>query len=75
MIQTPIRGRGRLRRTMYLRLALVVPVLIAAFVLHVSGETLVIMRVARIAIVLAFVAGAWWLRRRRPSHSEPSQAP
>jgi hypothetical protein len=74
MIQTPIRNRGWLQRTIYLRLALVVPVLIAAFVLHVSGETLVIMRVVRIAIVAAFVAGAWWLRRRREA-AEPTQAP
>jgi hypothetical protein len=74
MIQTPIRNRGWLRRTIYLRLALVVPVLIAAFVLHVSGETLVIMRVARIAIVAAFVAGGWWLRRRRQD-AKPTQAP
>jgi hypothetical protein len=50
-----------------------VPLLIAMFVLHVHGEALTIVRIARMGILVAFVAGAWWLRRRREA-AAPTQA-
>jgi hypothetical protein len=50
---------------MYLRLAFLMVILIAAFAFHASGSTLVIMRVARIVLVAVVLAGMGLLRRRR----------
>jgi hypothetical protein len=58
-------GRGRGGRYMYLRVALLAAALIAAFVLHASGETLVIMRIARWVLLAALIVGAGALSRRR----------
>lgn len=54
--------RGRHRKLIYIRLAFLVPVLIAAFVFHISGSTLVIVRIALVAVL---VLAAGWLARHR----------
>lgn len=64
-----------------MRLALIVPLLTATLVLHLSGTDLVILKVARIILLATLVAGLAYLRRRRnqPDHpsggSEPDSPP
>ena len=60
---------------MYIRLAFLVPVLIAAFVFHISGSTLVIVRIARIALVAVLVLAAGWLARRRQREEATGAGP
>jgi hypothetical protein len=48
-----------------MRLAFVVVVLLAVFVFRASGSTLVVLRIARIAVVALVVLGAGWIARRR----------
>lgn len=53
------------RKLMYARLAMLVPLLIATFLFHISGTLLVAVRIARIALFVAIVVVAGWLERRR----------
>jgi hypothetical protein len=46
----PADGRRRMRRLMLIRLAFLVPLLVAVFLLHVSGTALVAVHIARPAI-------------------------
>lgn len=72
-LQTP---RRNLRRLVALRLLLVVPLLIATLVLHLSGTDLVILRIARIVLLAALVGGLALLRgRRRLGESSESDEP
>jgi hypothetical protein len=50
---------------MYIRIAFLVALLVAVFVLHASGSTLQVLRIARIAVVAALVLGGAALARRR----------
>ncbi len=56
--------RGRNRNLIYIRLVFLGLVLIAAFVFHARGSTLVDLRVVGIVVVL-LVVGAGWVTRRR----------
>lgn len=56
--------RGRNRNLLYVRLAFLVVVLIAAIGFHARGSTLVDLRVVGI-VVVAIVFGAGWVARRR----------
>lgn len=56
-------------RYMYIRLAFVIVLLVAVLVLHASGTTLVVLRVARIALVALLVLGGGALARRRGRES------
>jgi len=60
-------GGGRVARG--IRLGLLAALLVAAFVFHASGETLVIVRVVRYALIALIVVGATMLRRRRERRS------
>ncbi len=60
-----------MRRLMLLRFALLVPLLVAVFLLHVSGTDLVIIRIARIALIAALVVIGGWFRARRSRNSDP----
>ena len=59
------RRRARWRLFLYLRIASLVALLVAVFVLHASGSTLVLLHVVRIALIGALVLSAGWARRRR----------
>jgi len=59
------RRRTRWRIFLCLRIASLVALLVAAFVLHASGSTLVLLHVARIALIGALLLSAGWARRRR----------
>ncbi len=52
---------------MYLRLAFLVPLLVAVFLFHVSGTALVAIRIARIVVValVLLIASRFRARRRR----------
>jgi hypothetical protein len=56
--------RNRSGPLFYAYVATLVALLVAVFVLHVSGTTLVIVRVARIILVVAIIAVGAMLRRR-----------
>lgn len=57
--------RRNFRRFVALRLMLVVPLLVATLLLHLSGTDLVILKVARIILVAALFGGLAYLRRRK----------
>lgn len=59
--------RGHLRKFMYLRLAFLVPLLVAVFLFHVSGTALVAIRIARIVVVALVLLIASRFRARRRS--------
>jgi hypothetical protein len=63
-------GRGGARKYLYLRLALLAALLVAVFVLHLSGTALVVMRVARVALVIVVLLVARGLRMRGARRSE-----
>ncbi|MGO9973644.1 MAG: hypothetical protein ACLP01_12750 [Solirubrobacteraceae bacterium] len=50
---------------MLVRLAFLVPLLVAVFLLHVSGTALVVIRIARIVVIGLAVLIATGLRSRR----------
>lgn len=54
-----------IRRFVALRLLLVVPLLVATLLLHLSGTDLVILRIARIMLLAAVLGGLAYLRRRK----------
>lgn len=56
--------RARSRRLMLVQLGFLVPVLVAVSVLHVSGTTLVVIHIVRIAVVLLVVLIAGRIRSR-----------
>lgn len=60
------------RRMMLLRLGLIVPLLAVVFVLHVSGTTLVIVRVVRIVLLLGVivVVRGFGARQRRTAAAD-----
>ncbi len=60
----PMGRRGRNKNLLYVRLAFLAVVLIAAVGFHARGSTLVDLRVVGIAVV-ALVVGAGWVARRR----------
>ena len=58
--------RGRRGRVyLAIRLVLVVAFLVAVFAFHAHGTTLVILQVARVALLAAVLGTAWLARRRR----------
>jgi hypothetical protein len=58
--------RGRRGRVyIAVRLVLVVAFLVAVFAFHAHGTTLVILQVARVALLVAVLGTAWLARRRR----------
>ncbi len=57
--------RGGRRQFLYVRLALLAVVLVAALAFHASGQTLVLVRVARYAVIAVLVLGAGAFQRRR----------
>jgi hypothetical protein len=58
-------GGGRYRMVLVIRVATLVVVLLATFILHVSGTALVELRIARLAIFVALVVGVGWVSRRK----------
>lgn len=52
-------------RYMYIRLGFVAALVVAVLVLHAHGSTLVVLRVARIALIALLVLGGGALMRRR----------
>lgn len=56
---------GRSRKLLLIRLGLLGVLLVATFVFHVSGTTLVELRIARLVLLAALVAGVGWISRRR----------
>ena len=48
-----------------IRVAMLVVLLLATFILHVSGTALVELRIARLAIFVALVVGVGWVSRRK----------
>jgi small-conductance mechanosensitive channel len=61
----PVDRRMRMRRLMLIRLVFLVPLLIAVFVLHVSGTALVAVHIARILVIALAVVIAAGMRSRR----------
>lgn len=71
----PVRAhRRRLRKLLLLRLAFLVPLLVAVFLLHVSGAALVVIRIARIVVIglAVLVAGGLRARRNRAPRDPPA---
>ena len=58
-------GGGRYRMVLVIRVAMLVVLLLATFILHVSGTALVELRIARLAIFVALVVGVGWVSRRK----------
>lgn len=56
---------GRSRRLLAVRVALLVVLLVATYAFHISGTTLVELRIVRLVIFVALVVGVGWLARRR----------
>lgn len=54
-----------MRRRVLIRLALLIPILVAVFILHVSGTTLVIVHIARIVLIASLLLIGGWLRAHR----------
>ena len=54
----------RFNRYLYIRLAFLAALLVAVFVLHAHGSTLVTLRVARIALIALLLLGGGALARR-----------
>jgi hypothetical protein len=64
------RARGRHGKILLAaRLALIAVFLIIVLAFHPHGTALDIVQGARIAILVALVGSAWYLRRRQPSES------
>jgi hypothetical protein len=66
----PADRRARVRRLMLVRLAFLVPLLVAVFALHVSGTALVVIRIVRIVVIglAVLIAGGLRARRARAPH-------
>lgn len=59
-------ARGaRYRTSVLIRVVLLVLLLVATFLFHISDRTQVELRVVRIAIVAAIAIGGWWLAKNR----------
>lgn len=56
---------GRSRKLLLIRFGFLGVLLVATFVFHVSGTTLVELRIARLVLLAALVAGFGWISRRR----------
>ena len=56
-------GGGRYRMVLVIRVAMLVVLLLATFILHVSGTALVELRIARLAIFVALAVGVGWVSR------------
>lgn len=69
-LQSP---RRNMRRFVALRLLLIVPLLIATLVLHLSGTDLVILRIARIILLAALLGGLAYLRGRKRAAEPPDR--
>jgi hypothetical protein len=67
--------RNRSRPLLYVYIATLVALLVAVLVLHVSGTTLAIIRVARIVVIVAIIGVGAMLRRRNarvdPADTQP----
>ena len=66
--------RNRSRRAAYAYLATLVILLVLVFALHVSGTTLVIVRIARIVLLVAILGAGALLRRRNSAATADSAA-
>ncbi|MCL2419342.1 MAG: hypothetical protein FWD04_08620 [Conexibacteraceae bacterium] len=62
---TPILFGGRSRKLMLIRLGFLGVLLVVTFVFHVSGTTLVELRIARLVLLVALVVGFGLVSRRR----------
>jgi len=69
LASTPHRGRF-----VIVQVTLLVALLIATFAFHLSGTTLVELRIARLILVVAVVVGFGWLSRRRGREHPSSQS-
>jgi hypothetical protein len=58
------RDGGRYRMVLVIRVGMLAVLLLATFIFHVSGTALVELRIARLAIFVALVAGVGWVSRR-----------
>ncbi len=65
MLFSLMSGHARSGKLMLLQLGLLGVMLLATFALHVSGTTLVELRIARLVLVAALVVGFGWFSRRR----------
>ena len=71
----PILLGGRSRKLILIRFGFLGVLLVVTFVLHVSGTALVELRIARLVLLVALVAGfALISRRRRRNAAESSSA-
>lgn len=61
----PILRGGRSRKLMLIRFVFLGVLLVATFVFHVSGTELVELRIARLVLLVALVAGVRVVSRRR----------
>ncbi len=57
--------RGGGRQFLYVRLALLAVVLVAALAFHASGRTLIVVRIARYAVIAVLILGVGAFQRRR----------
>jgi hypothetical protein len=62
---TPTLFGGRSRKLMLIRFGLLGVLLVVTFVFHVSGTALVELRIARLVLLVALVAGFGLVSRRR----------
>jgi hypothetical protein len=65
------RRGGNYRVVLVVQVALLAVLLLATFILHLSGTALVELRVARLVILVALVVGAGWVSRRRRQLDPP----
>lgn len=71
----PILLGGRSRKLILIRLGFLGVLLVVTFVFHVSGTTLVELRIARLVLLVALVVGFGLIsRRRRRDTAESSSA-
>jgi hypothetical protein len=63
---------GRYRMVLVIRVAMLVVLLLATFILHISGTALVELRISRLAIFVALVVGVGWISRRKRLNCTPT---
>lgn len=63
---------GRSRKLILIRVGFLAVLLVATFVFHLSGTALVEMRIARLALLVALVAGLGLISRRRSRNAADS---
>lgn len=73
-MQIPNLAGGRSRTLLLIRFGFLGVLLVVTYVFHVSGTALVELRIARLVLLVALVAGFGLISRRRKRHAAESSS-